>query len=230
MKNKWFWRVLEFALFCKYYFGWSNQGELYKAEFNVHERKNSCRIVVNCLSTLLILNIVLNNSYFCEVIHIYIFLIRTLALIYRHSVGLLGRGIGPSQGLYLYTGLHNTEKCRQTSMAWVGFEPTVPVTKRQKAHASDRAATADPRFCFGKINCIATLNLRLDLLLVSSQQVLRPEFDFCVLVALRWHSCWDKIELNLLRRWLWCVPEMNGDHQYLSRISYFPSVNVEIAP
>ncbi|KDR17397.1 hypothetical protein L798_07836 [Zootermopsis nevadensis] len=33
--------------------------------------------------------------------------------IYRHSVGLLG----PSQGLYLYTGQHNREKCRQTSMA-----------------------------------------------------------------------------------------------------------------
>ncbi|KDR13332.1 Protein transport protein Sec23B [Zootermopsis nevadensis] len=27
-----------------------------------------------------------------------------------HSVGLLGRGIGPSEGLYLYTGQHNTQK------------------------------------------------------------------------------------------------------------------------
>ncbi|KDR08461.1 Angio-associated migratory cell protein [Zootermopsis nevadensis] len=41
----------------------------------------------------------------------------SLALLYRHSVGLLGQGISPSQGLYLYTGQHNTEKRGQTSMA-----------------------------------------------------------------------------------------------------------------
>ncbi|KDR12023.1 hypothetical protein L798_14179 [Zootermopsis nevadensis] len=33
-----------------------------------------------------------------------------VGLIYGHLVGLLGRGIGPSQGLCLYTGQHNTEK------------------------------------------------------------------------------------------------------------------------
>ncbi|KDR22844.1 hypothetical protein L798_00161 [Zootermopsis nevadensis] len=33
-----------------------------------------------------------------------------VSLIYGHSVGLLGQGIGPSQGLYLNTGQHNTEK------------------------------------------------------------------------------------------------------------------------
>ncbi|KDR20094.1 hypothetical protein L798_05557 [Zootermopsis nevadensis] len=65
----------------------------------------------------------------------------------HYSIGLLGRGIGLSQGLYLYIGQHNTEKRGQTSMARVGFKPTVPGTKRHKAHASERAATADPVFC-----------------------------------------------------------------------------------
>jgi hypothetical protein len=42
-------------------------------------------------------------------------------------VGLLGRGISPTQGLYLHTGQHNTEKRGHTSMLRVGFEPTFPV-------------------------------------------------------------------------------------------------------
>jgi hypothetical protein len=52
----------------------------------------------------------------------------------RHSLGLLGRVISSSQGLYLYT---NTEKRtythkHQTSMPWVGFEPTIPASERAK--------------------------------------------------------------------------------------------------
>jgi hypothetical protein len=57
----------------------------------------------------------------------------------RHSVGLLGRVISPSQGRYL-TQTQNED--RQTSMPRVGFEPTIPVFVRAKTvHALDRAAT-----------------------------------------------------------------------------------------
>jgi hypothetical protein len=50
----------------------------------------------------------------------------------RQSVGLLGRETSPSQGRYL----------TQTSMPWVGFEPTIPVFERAKTfHALDRAAS-----------------------------------------------------------------------------------------
>jgi hypothetical protein len=56
-------------------------------------------------------------------------------------VGLLGRGIGPTQGLYPHTGQHNTEKRGHTSMPRVGFEPTIPVFERQKTvRASDRSS------------------------------------------------------------------------------------------
>jgi hypothetical protein len=57
----------------------------------------------------------------------------------RHSVGLLGRVISPSQGRYL-TRTQSTHK--QTSIPRVGFEPMIPVFEREKAvHALDRAAT-----------------------------------------------------------------------------------------
>jgi hypothetical protein len=56
-------------------------------------------------------------------------------------VGLFGRGISPTQGLYLHTGQHNTEKRGHTSMPRVGLEPTIPVFERSKAvRALDCAA------------------------------------------------------------------------------------------
>jgi hypothetical protein len=78
--------------------------------------------------------------------------------IYTQSVGLLGRVIGPSQGLYLNTGQHKHRKTRarahthththththihQTSIPYVGFEPTITATKRAKrVHALDLSAT-----------------------------------------------------------------------------------------
>jgi hypothetical protein len=67
----------------------------------------------------------------------------------RHSVGLLGRVISSSQGLYLYT---NTEKRtythkHQTSMPWVWFEPTIPASERAKTvHALDSSATVTGLF------------------------------------------------------------------------------------
>jgi hypothetical protein len=62
--------------------------------------------------------------------------------LFTQSVGLLRRGIGPSQGRYLRTGQHKQNKSTQTSMPQVRFEPTIPVFERAKTvHALDRAAT-----------------------------------------------------------------------------------------
>jgi hypothetical protein len=60
-------------------------------------------------------------------------------------VGLLGRGISPSEGHYLQK--HN--KRTQTSTPQVGFEPMIPVFERTKTvHALDRAATVIGVFYF----------------------------------------------------------------------------------
>jgi hypothetical protein len=56
----------------------------------------------------------------------------------RHSVGLHGRVISPSQGHYL---TQKQNKHKQTSMLVV-FEPTIPAFERAKTvHALDGAAT-----------------------------------------------------------------------------------------
>jgi hypothetical protein len=76
-------------------------------------------------------------------------------MIILQTVGLLGRVISPSQGLYLKIGQHkhriNTYTHR-TSMPFVGFEPTIPASERAKTvHASDRSATVTGTFsstCF----------------------------------------------------------------------------------
>jgi hypothetical protein len=51
---------------------------------------------------------------------------------FTQSVGLLGRGISPSQGSYLHTGQHKQNKSAQTSMPQGRFEPTIPVFERVK--------------------------------------------------------------------------------------------------
>jgi hypothetical protein len=57
----------------------------------------------------------------------------------RQSIGPLGRGISPSQGRYL---TQTQNKHNQTSMHWVAFEPTIPVSERAKTfHALDRATS-----------------------------------------------------------------------------------------
>jgi hypothetical protein len=62
--------------------------------------------------------------------------------LFTRSVGLLGRGISSSQGLYLHTRQHKQNKRTQTSMPQVGFEPTIPVFERAKTvHALDPADT-----------------------------------------------------------------------------------------
>jgi hypothetical protein len=63
----------------------------------------------------------------------------------RKSVGLLGRGISPSQGHYLK---QRQNKHKQISMPWVGFEPTIPVFERAKrVDALDHAVTVMGIFC-----------------------------------------------------------------------------------
>jgi len=47
--------------------------------------------------------------------------------IFGHLVGLLGRGISPTEGLYLHTGQHNTERLGRTSVHRAGFELAIPV-------------------------------------------------------------------------------------------------------
>jgi len=49
-------------------------------------------------------------------------------------VGLLGRGISPTQGLYLHTGQYNTEKRGHASMPRARFEPAIPVCLRPRGH------------------------------------------------------------------------------------------------
>jgi hypothetical protein len=66
-------------------------------------------------------------------------------IIILQTVGLLGRVISTSQGLYLNTGQHkhriSTHTC-QISMPCVGFEPTIPASEWTKSvHDLDRSAT-----------------------------------------------------------------------------------------
>jgi hypothetical protein len=58
------------------------------------------------------------------------------------SVGLPGRVISSSQGLYLYTNTENRADKHKTSMPWLSFEPTAPASARAKiVHALNRSAT-----------------------------------------------------------------------------------------
>jgi hypothetical protein len=64
-------------------------------------------------------------------------------------VGLLGRVISSSQGLYLNTGQHKHRINAYThtiSMPCVGFEPAIPASERAKTvHALNRSATVTGR-------------------------------------------------------------------------------------
>jgi hypothetical protein len=63
------------------------------------------------------------------------------------SVGLLGRGISPSQGRYPHRTTQTQNKRRQTARFRVGLEPTIRVFKWVKAfHAVDRNATVNGVF------------------------------------------------------------------------------------
>jgi hypothetical protein len=84
--------------------------------------------------------------------------------LYTQSVGLLGRGISPSQGRYLHTEQHKQQNKRtQTSMPRVGFEPTNWGFERAKIiQALDRTVT---------VISITTLN-------VSTYWALYKSIDF----------------------------------------------------
>jgi hypothetical protein len=65
---------------------------------------------------------------------------------FSQTIGRIGRGISPLQGRHLHTAQHkhrvNAHTHTQTSMSWVEFEPTIPVSERAKTvHAVYRAAT-----------------------------------------------------------------------------------------
>jgi hypothetical protein len=66
-------------------------------------------------------------------------------MIILQMVGLLGRVISSSQGLYLNTGQHKhriNTYTHQTSMPFVGFEPTIPASELEKTvHALDHSVT-----------------------------------------------------------------------------------------
>lgn len=60
---------------------------------------------------------------------------------YIRSVRLLGRGISPTQSHYLHTGKQN--KGKQTSLPWVGFDPTTSAFELENTvNALDRSVTA----------------------------------------------------------------------------------------
>jgi hypothetical protein len=64
---------------------------------------------------------------------------------FPQTVGLLGRVMSLSQGRYLNTGQHKRRinaYTHQSSMAWVGLEPTISASEWAKTvHALDRAVT-----------------------------------------------------------------------------------------
>jgi hypothetical protein len=68
---------------------------------------------------------------------------------FSQTVGLLGRVISPSQDRYLNTGQHKhriNTYTYQTSMPWVGFEHTIPASKRAKiVHAMNVFSVGPPR-------------------------------------------------------------------------------------
>jgi hypothetical protein len=66
-------------------------------------------------------------------------------MIILQIVGLLGRVISSSQGLYLNTGQHKHKinaYAHQTLVPFVGFQPTIPASERAKTvHSLERSAT-----------------------------------------------------------------------------------------
>jgi hypothetical protein len=78
-------------------------------------------------------------------------------------VGLLGRGIRPTQGLYLHTEQHNTEKRRHTSMPRVGFETKTPVFERPNEVPASDSSAIGTGISLRPILIISSSHLRLGL-------------------------------------------------------------------
>jgi hypothetical protein len=101
----------------------------------------------------------------------------------RHSVGLLGRVISPSQGRYL-TETQNNQK--ETSMPRVGFEPTIPAFKRAKTvHTLDRATTVIGHMNMGlwEIVCGCESWMTLPSIHVQWQILVLTSINLCVQLA-----------------------------------------------
>jgi hypothetical protein len=79
---------------------------------------------------------------------------------HTQSVGLLWRGISPSQVSYLHTEQHKHRlNAHKHQCPWVGFERTTSVLKRAKTvHALDRSATAIGRTWFRPTVVLPCLN------------------------------------------------------------------------
>jgi hypothetical protein len=61
---------------------------------------------------------------------------------YTLSAGFLGRGMSPSQGLYLHTKQHRIKAHNTDTHALSGIQPTIPASELVKTvHTLDRAAT-----------------------------------------------------------------------------------------
>jgi hypothetical protein len=81
-----------------------------------------------------------------------------------HSVVLLGRVISSSQGLYISTDQHEhriNAYTHQTSMPYVGFEPTIPTSERANTvHALDRSASVtSERMGLHLLNWVRLINV-----------------------------------------------------------------------
>jgi hypothetical protein len=97
--------------------------------------------------------------------------------LFRHMVGLLGRVISPSQGLYLH-------RTTQTSVPWAGFEPTIPATNRP------RPTPQTTRPLWPTYRCLPFWNQRR---LIYTRHVVKKEWR-CMLAQFGW---WDLLENNL---------------------------------
>jgi hypothetical protein len=76
---------------------------------------------------------------------------------YTQSVGLLGRGISPSQGRYLHTEqpIQTQNKRTQTFMSWVGFAPTTPV------FVNEDSSCLRPRGHFDRLKCYLLVHTKV---------------------------------------------------------------------
>jgi predicted component of type VI protein secretion system len=70
--------------------------------------------------------------------------------LFRHMVGLLGRVISPSRGLYLHRTTQHT-KTRTNIHALSGIRTHDPSNQPAKTHASDRTATVTGRLTLCQI-------------------------------------------------------------------------------
>jgi hypothetical protein len=119
-------------------------------------------------------------------------------------VGLLGRGISPTQGLYLHRTTQHRKKRGHTSMPRAVFEPAIPMFERQKTErVLDRAATGTGMDLPPQQNSVSFLcptpcfmpahRKRLHLITQnksrSSKYVVEPTFPTCFFCPKSKHTC-----------------------------------------